>query len=191
MRLPTRIHSQHPARKLIAGVLIALLVTGVALIAARVPGLSIAVQKADWVFYDTMYRLRPITDRTNGPIVIVAVDQRSLDYVNAMNKGDGFGWPWPREFWGKMVTYFQACGAKAVVFDIVFSEKSVYRNELDDDTSFGKAVNEAKVPVVFGTFVNPDGSMPGFAPKVDKPTFGAANIGADEVFRTYVPGVGG
>src|SRR5215210_4892035 len=98
MRLPTRIHTQHPARKFMAAGVIALLVTGLALAAARMPGLSIAVQKADNVFYDTMYRLRPVTDRTNGPVVIVAVDQRSLD---AMDQQFQYGWPWPREVWAK------------------------------------------------------------------------------------------
>jgi adenylate cyclase len=191
MRLPTRIHTQHPARKFAAGAVVALLATGLTVAARHVPGLSIAVQKGDWVFYDTMYRLRRVTDRTNGPVAIVAVDQKSLDLINAMNNGDGFGWPWPREFWGHLVTYFEKCGAKAVAFDIVFSEKSVYRNELDDDTSFGKAVNEAKVPVVFGTYIKPDGTPNNFAPKVEKPRFGAVNIGTDEVYRTYPPTVNG
>src|SRR5687767_15913752 len=86
MRLPTRIHTQHPARKFAAGAVVALLVTGLAVAARYVPGLSTAVRMADNVFYDTMYRLRPVTDRTNGPVVIVAVDQKSLD---AMDQAKG------------------------------------------------------------------------------------------------------
>ncbi len=191
MRLPTRIHTQHPARKLAAAVLVAVLVTIVAVALRRVPPMSIAFEKADHVLYDTMYRLRPITDRTNGPVVIVAVDQKSLDAVNAMNGGDGYGWPWPRSFWGGLVTYFEQCGARAVVFDIVFTEKSVYRNELDDDAAFGAAVNAAKVPVVFGAFVKPDSSTGNFATKVDSPRFGAVNVGSDDVFRLYEPTVQG
>jgi adenylate cyclase len=184
MRLPTRIHTQHPARKLIAAGVIAVLVTGLALAMGHIPSLSIAVQKADWVFYDTMYRLRPIADRTNGPVVIVAVDQRSLD---AMDKARGFGWPWPRETWGLLVSYFEKCGAKAVVFDLLFTETSVYK----DDEVFGEAVNAAKVPVVFAAMAAPDGFTGRFAPTVKAPIFGASNIGSDVTFRTYEPVVNG
>ena len=184
MRLPTRIHTQHPARKLAAGAVVALLVTCLAVAARYVPGFSIAMRMADNVFYDTMYRLRPVTDRTNGPVVIVAVDQRSLD---AMDKAYGKGWPWPRETWAMLVSYFEQCGAKAVVFDILFNETSVY----GDDEVFGEAVNAAKVPVVFAAIVGTDGSPGRFAPTVKAPVFGAANIGSDVTFRTYEPVVSG
>jgi adenylate cyclase len=184
MRLPTRIHTQHPARKFAAGVVVALLVTGLAAAAGYVPGLSIAVQKADWVFYDTMYRLRPVTDRTNGPVVIVAVDQRALD---AMDKAYGYGWPWPRETWAKLIPYFEQCGAKAVVFDLLFTETSVY----GDDAALGEAVNASKIPIVFAAMVAPDGSTGRFAPTADAPIFGAANIGSDVTFRAYEPSIQG
>lgn len=174
-----------------AGAVVAVIVTGLAVAAKHLPGVSIAVQEADHVFYDTMYRLRPVTDRTDGPVAIVAVDQRSLDWANALNEGDGYGWPWPRTFWGDMVTYLDQAGARAIVFDSLFVEKSVYRNELDDDASFGNAVNSVKTPVVFAAYVQKDGSTGNFAPKVDAPWLGAVNVGHDDVFRAYTPVVFG
>src|SRR5688500_13074406 len=166
MRLPRRVPTTHPSRKIAAAVLLAAVAAALALGARHAPGLSVAIVKANEVMYDTLYRLRPIEDRTNGSVVIVAVDQKSLD---AMDQAKGFGWPWPREFWGNLVTYFEKCGARAVVFDVVFSEKSVHADEFDDDTNFGKLVNDAKVPVVFASMVGPDGTPGRFAPKVENP----------------------
>jgi adenylate cyclase len=77
------------------------------------------------------------------------------------------------------------------VFDVVFSEKSVHADEFDDDTNFGKLVNDAKVPVVFASMVGPDGAPGRFAPKVEKPMFGAINITSGDVFRSYPPLVNG
>lgn len=191
MRLPTRIHTQHPARKLAAAAAVAIIATGLAVAARYLPGLSIAVQKADHVFYDTMYRLRPVTDRTDGPVVIVAVDQKALEWSTALNDGEGYGWPWPRTFWGDMVRYFEQAGAKAVVFDLVFPERSAYADVADDDAAFGAAVNEAKVPVVIGAVVKPDGSTGKFGPKIESPRFGAVNVTDDDVVRMYNPVVYG
>jgi adenylate cyclase len=186
MRLPTRIHTQHPARKLIAAGVIAALVTALAVAMGHIPGLSIAVQKADWVFYDTMYRLRPITDRTNGPVVIVAVDQRSLD---AMDQAFHYGWPWPREVWAKLIPYFEQCGAKAVVFDVLFTERSVYADLMNDDEALGQAINAAKIPVVFATIVSTDAKTTRFAPAATAPVLGAVNVSSDVTIREYRPTV--
>src|SRR5688572_26576156 len=188
MRLPRRVPTTHPSRKIAAAVLLAALAAALGLGARHAPGLSVAIIKANEVLYDTLYRLRPVEDRTDGSVVIVAVDQKSLD---AMDQAKGFGWPWPREFWGNFVTYFEKCGARAVAFDLVFTEKSVHADEFDDDTTFGKLVNDSKVPAVFAAMIAEDGSPGRFAPKVDRPVFGAINIVTDDVFRNYPPIVNG
>src|SRR5687767_725339 len=184
MRLPRRVPTTHPSRKIAAAVLLAAVAAALALGARHAPGLSVAIVKANEVMYDTLYRLRPVDYRTNGSVVIVAVDQKSLD---AMDQAKRYGWPWPRVFWAELVTYFEKCGARAVVFDIVFSEKSVHADDFDDDTILGDAVNKAKVPVVFGGMIAGDGTPGRFAPKVEKPVFGAINIVSGDVFRNYPP----
>ena len=47
-------------------------------------------------------------------------------------------WPWPRSVHGEVVEYLKADGAKAIGFDIIFSERAV-RREIDSD-----AVNELR-----------------------------------------------
>jgi len=167
------------------------IVVGAGLIAwmsAAAPLLRDVIQRGDNVFYDAFYHLRPLDDRTNGPVVIVAVDDRSLQ---AVDKAFSYGWPWPREFWGHMVEYLDKCGARAVAFDLVFSQTSVYQNSTGDDDAFAKLVGAVKVPVVFGSLVNADGSWDHFAPPVAKPTFGAVNVGKDVIYRQYDPQVYG
>ncbi len=127
-------------------------------------------------------------DQTNWPVVIVAVDDRSLD---AMEKGKGFGWPWPRQFFGVIAQYLESCGAKAVAFDIVFEQKSVYQKSDGDDDNFADAMNGVGIPVVFGSLVKGDGNWDHFAPPVTRPSFGAVNVGNDVIYRKYDPQVYG
>ncbi|MGE5608204.1 MAG: CHASE2 domain-containing protein [Bacillota bacterium] len=146
------------------------------------------LDRANEFFYDTYYRLRPITSRTDGPVVIVAVDDRSLKAVNETLK---YGWPWPRELWGHIVTYLDKAGAKAVAFDLLFSETSVYQDRTGDDDTFAELMGQVKVPIVFGSLVSADGKWGPFAPKLKGPTFGAVNVGDDKTFRRYPPTVYG
>ena len=51
---------------------------------------------------------------------------------------------------------------------------------------FGEAMNQVKVPVVFGSAVEEDGSWEPFGVKeIKDPTFGAVNLGNDLVYRKY------
>jgi adenylate cyclase len=180
--LPVRVRVNPPGQKLAAGVAVALVAAGLAVGLRHVPGVAIALRAADHVLYDTLYRLRPVTDMTGGDVVIVAVDDDSLQ---AMKQAMDFGWPWPREFWGNIVQYADKAGARAVVFDVLFSEPSVHADELDDDEAFGRMVAQAAIPVVFATAVGRDGSVGGFAPAVPNPRFGAVNISDSEACRSY------
>jgi adenylate cyclase len=62
------------------------------------------------------------------PIVIIALDQQSLDWGRREN---GLSWPWPREAYVPLLDFCRRGGARAVAFDLLFSEDSVYG--VDDD----------------------------------------------------------
>ena len=134
------------------------------------------------LFYDIFYRLRPLEDQTHGPVVIVAADQDSL---NDVDQALHYGWPWPRELWGNIATYLSNAGAKAIVFDIVFSETSTFQNVTGDDDTFADAIKASKSPVIFGSFVNPDGKFEHFAPPIPSPGLAAVNVGSGKVYRKY------
>ncbi|HEX2972740.1 MAG TPA: CHASE2 domain-containing protein, partial [Tepidisphaeraceae bacterium] len=186
--------SKIPTNPVIRRLAAASAITLAAWIFAMLPRAAAPVQaildRANDFFYDTYYRLRPIDSHANGQVIILAVDDRSLAAVNKAFPDNG-GWPWPREFWGQIVTYLDKAGAKAVVFDLLFSETSAYQSRTGDDTNFADALGELKVPIVFGSMVSPDGKWGPFAPPIPKPTFGAVNVGDDTIFRRYTPSVYG
>lgn len=171
-----------------ACLLITLAAWGLALLMEAAPALRGPVAGAHDYFYDTFYRLREVENQTKGDVVIVAVDQKSLD---AVDQAFHFGWPWPREFWGQIVSYLDKAGARAVAFDMLFSETSAYQDKTGDDELFAEAIGQVKTPVVFGSSVAADGSWGHFAPPIKGARFGAVNVGQDKIYRRYLPRVNG
>src|SRR5258706_1288568 len=96
-------------------------------------------------------RVRLFADprRADPGIVAVVVDQKSLDKVAAPRTAGGLeqGWPWPRHFYAGLVRYLVASGARAVVFDFLFSERSIYTQlgVAEDDTAFAEASSGQRV----------------------------------------------
>ena len=83
-------------------------------------------------------------------IVIVDIDQRSLEMMNDM----AGSWPWPRSVHGELVDHLARQHPKAIVFDVLFNERDVYRPE--HDAAFADAV--ARNPNVWlAMTINADG----------------------------------
>ncbi len=70
-------------------------------------------------------------------IKLVFIDQQSLDWVN---NAMALRWPWPREVYRPILEFCRRQGAKAVAFDLLFTEPSSYG--VEDDLSFGAAIAE-------------------------------------------------
>ena len=192
MPLPKKISSQSPVRKVFAAAVIAVCACVVAWLAGRAPGTSLATMKLDNVLYDSLYHLRPVESQKDGPVVIIAADDPSLsDLAHGAIGKTPYGWPWPRDFWGRMIDYCNKCGARAVAVDIILSEPSVFNDVNGDDGAFAANINKSRIPVIFGSLVSGDGKLGNFAPPVKKPVFGAVNVGNDVVFRNYTPIVNG
>jgi adenylate cyclase len=75
-------------------------------------------------------------------IKLVLLDQSSLDWAS---RAMGLSWPWPREVYGPLLDYLKRNGAKAVVFDVLYTEPSAYG--VADDEALGAAAGR------FGNFV--------------------------------------
>lgn len=56
-------------------------------------------------------------------VVLVLLDQASLDWGQQEN---GLSWPWPREVYGPILDFCARGGARAVAFDVLFTEPSTY-----------------------------------------------------------------
>jgi len=68
--------------------------------------------------------------RPSDEIVVILLDQDSLDWAQLER---GWGWPWPRQAYAEVVNYMNLSGAKALAFDVIFSEPSIYRNAKQDE----------------------------------------------------------
>lgn len=71
-------------------------------------------------------------------IVLVAVDQESLDWV-AENMG--IVWPWPRELFSAVIDNAKRRGARAIGFDVLFTEYSA--SGVSDDNVLVQAIERA------------------------------------------------
>jgi adenylate cyclase len=87
--------------------------------------------------YDRLCRLSAASTPAPREIVLVTVDQDSLE---AAEKA-GVTWPWPRQMYAPIVRFCTAAGARAVVFDILFTEASRYG--VEDDRLLAEALSQS------------------------------------------------
>lgn len=90
-----------------------------------------------------------LTDRHKNTKIVTQKDKKlrpkndsliifGLISSTALKNGETFynmGYPWRRKTYADLIEFFNRCGAKNIVFDILFNEKSVYRtsaNPLDN-----------------------------------------------------------
>ena len=82
----------------------------------------------EWKTWDWRLQLFAKPSHAGGDIVLVLIDQKSLDvYADEQ----GLSWPWPREMYAYLLEYCHRAGARAVGFDLIFSETSSW-GEADD-----------------------------------------------------------
>lgn len=74
---------------------------------------------------------------SQSKVVMFYVDQQSLDFM----KHNDIGWPWPRALYADVLQFAKAGGARAVVFDLIYSEGSVYG--VADDEAFAAGLSAA------------------------------------------------
>jgi adenylate cyclase len=95
---------------------------------------------SDWFVQQQARNLKPDAD-----IVIVDIDDTSL----ARMQDTAGSWPWPRSVHGELVRGIAKQQPKAIVFDILFSERDAYRP--DSDLEFNRSLqglNNVYFPLV-------------------------------------------
>jgi adenylate cyclase len=128
-------------RKAAIGALIALLAWGLTL------GLSLTGLLTKYVLttLDHLYRATPLPP-ASGQVVVVTLGQADLDFFQKQ----GVSWPWPRQLYAPLIEFCQRGGARAVIFDVLYFEDSVYGSE--DDQRLAQAM-EASGRVVLPFFL--------------------------------------
>jgi adenylate cyclase len=87
----------------------------------------------------------------NDNIVLITVDQQSIDWAGETY---GYSWPWPREAYAHVIDFLSQGNPSSIMFDILFTEPSVYGEE--DDQALCRAEKESG-KVVQTLFVSEDG----------------------------------
>lgn len=86
--------------------------------------------------YDQLSRLRAAHSPAPEEVILVVVDQSSLEAAQR----EGINWPWPRQMYGPIVQFCARAGARAVAFDVLFTEPSSYG--VEDDRLLADALKE-------------------------------------------------
>jgi adenylate cyclase len=79
-------------------------------------------------------------------VKVILLDQASLDWGK---KENGWAWPWPRTVYSAVLDFCRRGGAKAVAFDVLYTEPSAYAAE--DDKAWGDAIR--RTPGFVGAIV--------------------------------------
>ena len=103
----------------------------------------------EFKLYDLRINLLTGSSARSDDIILVYLDQNSIDWAQAEK---GWGWPWPREAYAQFLDYMNKGEAKSVVFDVIFSEPSIYRNARQDEIidSAVKNLEDARAAIAGG-----------------------------------------
>ena len=107
----------------------------------------------EWKSWDARLRLLARPAEASRDIVLVFIDQASLDFYE---KEQGVSWPWPRQLYSALMDFLRTGGAKAVFFDLILSETSSYG--VEDDADFARAMSRAG-NVILPVFLSPTEDM--------------------------------
>ena len=115
---------------------------GIALIITLLSGLLYhngLIQRWENQVNDILYRDFQVEQHPSEAIII-AIDQNSLDYFQ---KNFQILWPWPRDIYAMATNYLNSCGAKVIVYDIIFSTPDIDRLNIQAeyaDSAFARAM---------------------------------------------------
>ncbi|MEN8243059.1 MAG: adenylate/guanylate cyclase domain-containing protein [Chloroflexota bacterium] len=101
-------------------------------LSASFPFISSPVERMELTARDTAFLLRGEI-APNEDIVIVAVDDQSLVWVNER-------WPWSRSYFAEIIDWLNEAGAKVIAFDVTLFDPSP---NLEDDVALAQAIAEA------------------------------------------------
>ncbi len=111
--------------------------------------------------------------KATSNISLILLDQKSLDWGKEVN---ALTWPWPREVYGAILNFCKRSGAKAVAFDVLFTDPSPYG--VEDDAAFAQAVSGFGHVALAIFLNNQSGSNPQWPTTVPLPNFQV--IGLDQ-----------
>jgi adenylate cyclase len=94
-----------------------------------------ALHTVEFPFWDGRVKFFAPYTPPAAQVKIILVDQASLDWGD---KENGWVWPWPRTVYTAVLDFCKRGGAKAVAFDMLYTEPSSYG--VGDDQALGESI---------------------------------------------------
>ena len=169
--------------KNIAALIIILVISGIVIVSH----ISGALDYVEYKLYDLRINLLAGSSRRSDDIILVYLDQNSIDWAQ---RERGWGWPWPRKAYADFLDYMNLGEVRSVVFDVIFSEPSVYRNTRQDEIIDGmvKNLEAAQAAAVSGEpraaaplFMNVVGGLRELSTREDDASFAEAGRSSGKV----------
>jgi adenylate cyclase len=102
-----------------------------------------SLASAEDAIFDRVVQWRPFEPSASGRVVVVEIDECSIEYFRARGEG---GWPWSRERHADLLDQLDRAGARAVGYDVLFADPS-------QDDPLGDGTLEAMASGGAGRFV--------------------------------------
>ncbi|MDY6914747.1 MAG: adenylate/guanylate cyclase domain-containing protein [Candidatus Cloacimonadota bacterium] len=102
------------------------------------------LKEIEYRLIDYRFRFTSSVAEADSNIVVVAIDDGSLDFFEQNN----VTWPWPRSYYAYFVNYLEDCGAKCIFFDVIFDSADTEREETtaaQTDGAFAAAIQNSSV----------------------------------------------
>ncbi len=110
----------------------------IGVVAALVAGVLFSVGWLGWLerpLWDWRVRQQADKGAATDSVCTIMIDQTSLD---AAREQFGLAWPWERQSYAYILDFCRRAEAKAVIFDILFTEHSIHG--VADDEALGEAI---------------------------------------------------
>ena len=80
-----------------------------------------SLDSAEDAIFDQVIQHRPIEPRPSGRVVVVEIDDCSIEYFEGLGQG---GWPWSRQRHADLLDQLDRAGVRAVGYDVMFAGAS-------------------------------------------------------------------
>ena len=80
-----------------------------------------SLNSAEDAIFDQVVNWRPVEPRPSGRVVVVEIDECSIEYFRAQGEG---GWPWNRQRHADLLDELDRSGVQMVGYDVLFADPS-------------------------------------------------------------------
>ncbi len=84
-----------------------------------------SLNSAEDAIFDRVVQWRPVESQPSGRVVVVEIDECSIDYFRVRNEG---GWPWSRQRHADLLDQLDRAGVRAVGYDVLFTDPVARRS---------------------------------------------------------------